>query len=166
MRREQRILLAELAAELRHLLTQGGRVVVTAALRLRAQTRGRKGVLKPRRAAAKGGDGRLAGRRRGGGGGGARRRLAAGAARRAQQRRKVGTQAVGLGKPDPAIYQLFFERLLKLHPEATSADLCFVDDKEKNCAAALALGWRAINHDARKVGPGELRKRIVQELEL
>ena len=78
----------------------------------------------------------------------------------------VVSQAVGLGKPDPAIYQLFFERLLKLHPEATSADLCFVDDKEKNCTAALALGWRAINHDARKVGPGELRKRIVQELEL
>ena len=78
----------------------------------------------------------------------------------------VVSQAVGLGKPDPAIYELFFERLLKLHPEAKSADLCFVDDKEKNCAAALALGWRAIHHDARKVGPGELRKRIVQELEL
>ena len=78
----------------------------------------------------------------------------------------VVSQAVGLGKPDPAIYQLFFDRLLKLHPEATSADLCFVDDKEKNCAAALALGWRAIHYDARKAGPGELRKRIVHELEL
>jgi FMN phosphatase YigB (HAD superfamily) len=61
----------------------------------------------------------------------------------------VVSQEVGLGKPDPAIYHLFIERLRRLDPSVLPEQLIFVDDKPKNVDAAIAAGWHGIVHDAR-----------------
>ena len=47
---------------------------------------------------------------------------------------------VRLVKPEPAIYALMAERMA-LPPEA----LCFLDDTERNVAAARACGWQGIH---------------------
>mmetsp|Transcript_15145 Transcript_15145/g.50319 ORF Transcript_15145/g.50319 Transcript_15145/m.50319 type:complete len:199 (-) Transcript_15145:304-900(-) len=54
------------------------------------------------------------------------------------------SQAVGVGKPDPAIFALFFERLRRLEPGVAPAELLFVDDKPANVEAARSLGWRGL----------------------
>ena len=61
----------------------------------------------------------------------------------------VVSQAVGLGKPDPAIYRLFFERLRRLDGTVKPDELLFVDDKAKNVEAAIAEGWQGLLHDAK-----------------
>jgi putative hydrolase of the HAD superfamily len=48
---------------------------------------------------------------------------------------------VGLHKPDPAIYELTCDRL-----GVQPAECVFVDDLRENCAAAEALGMKAILH--------------------
>ncbi len=53
----------------------------------------------------------------------------------------VFSYEVGLLKPDPAIFQLTIERF-GLVPELTA----YIDDLKENCAAAAALGFRAIHH--------------------
>ena len=68
----------------------------------------------------------------------------------------IVSQQVGLGKPDPAIYKLFYERLRGLDASLQPEDLVFVDDKKKNVDAAIALGWRGIVHDATVAGPTDL----------
>jgi len=70
----------------------------------------------------------------------------------------VVSQAVGLGKPDPAIYQLFFERLRALDPGVTPAELLFVDDKEKNVEAAMSLGWRGLVFNAGTASKGDFEQ--------
>ena len=45
----------------------------------------------------------------------------------------------GIVKPDRAIYDLLRERIA-----LPAEELCFVDDLEKNCAAARVAGWNAI----------------------
>lgn len=47
-----------------------------------------------------------------------------------------------LVKPMPEIYRLL-ERRIALKPE----ELCFVDDLEKNCAAARQCGWSAVRFE-------------------
>lgn len=42
-------------------------------------------------------------------------------------------------KPDPKIYEILRERIA-----LPANGLCFIDDVEKNCAAARACGWHAI----------------------
>ena len=68
----------------------------------------------------------------------------------------VVSQEVEAAKPDRRIYDIFFERLLRLEPRAEPSGLVFVDDKEKNVAAAVALGWQGLTFNATKAGPGEL----------
>ena len=46
---------------------------------------------------------------------------------------------VGLRKPDPGIYRLLLEQ-----SGHAAAEMLFVDDREKNVAAALALGIDSI----------------------
>jgi len=60
----------------------------------------------------------------------------------------VVSQEVGVGKPDEAIFKLFFERLLKLDPNIQPEQLIFVDDKEANVEAARALGWKGLTFNA------------------
>ena len=73
----------------------------------------------------------------------------------------VVSQAVGLGKPNPEIYKLFFERLLLLDENVTPGELVFVDDKQKNVDAARALGWQGIVHDAKSASPNALAEELV-----
>ncbi len=47
----------------------------------------------------------------------------------------------GVIKPDPAIFDILFRR-----GGFTAADAVFVDDSEKNCIGARAVGLRAIHH--------------------
>eukprot|EP00435_Cladocopium_sp_Y103_P011829 s1932_g3.t1 len=67
---------------------------------------------------------------------------------------------VACSKPGPEIFQLFLERLGKLHPGLTAADCVFVDDKAENVAAAQSLGFQALLYDARKAAVGELAKAL------
>ena len=55
---------------------------------------------------------------------------------------KVISALVGVAKPDPAIYRVLLERL-GTGPEST----VFVDDREQNIAAAVALGIQAIRFE-------------------
>lgn len=50
---------------------------------------------------------------------------------------------VGMVKPDPAIYQLMCQRI-GLHPE----QCLMVDDLERNCEGARAVGMQAIQHQS------------------
>ncbi|WP_028448752.1 HAD-IA family hydrolase [Chitinibacter tainanensis] len=52
----------------------------------------------------------------------------------------------GLIKPDPAIYHLMYQRILRHHPAAKPADLYFIDDSAANAAGASAVGWHGIHH--------------------
>ena len=51
----------------------------------------------------------------------------------------IDSSEVGLRKPDPAVYRLLLERLGR-----PPADVAFVDDLERNVAAARAVGIRGI----------------------
>ena len=72
----------------------------------------------------------------------------------------VVSQAVGIGKPDGAIYRLFFERLQAFSPGVTPSELIFVDDKAKNVEAAQAEGWQGIVYNAATAVPGMLAKEL------
>jgi epoxide hydrolase-like predicted phosphatase len=52
----------------------------------------------------------------------------------------IDSSAVGLRKPDPAIYQLALERMSVSRPETTA----FLDDFEPNVGAARALGMHGV----------------------
>ncbi|CAL1146519.1 unnamed protein product [Cladocopium goreaui] len=67
---------------------------------------------------------------------------------------------VACSKPGPEIFQLFLERLGKLHPGLTAADCVFVDDKAENVAAAQSLGFQGLLYDARKAAQGDLAKAL------
>ena len=54
----------------------------------------------------------------------------------------VDSAAVGLRKPDPAIYALTAERL-----GAPGGEIVFLDDFEPNCAAAREAGWTAVRFE-------------------
>lgn len=49
-------------------------------------------------------------------------------------------------KPDPAIYQLMYQRILRHHPTAQISDLIFIDDSLLNAQAASQQGWQGIHH--------------------
>jgi epoxide hydrolase-like predicted phosphatase len=68
----------------------------------------------------------------------------------------VLSAAVGLAKPDPAIYRLALERLGTV-AEAT----VFVDDYEPNVAAAEAMGFQGIHFSGYEVLLPALRRRGV-----
>ena len=55
----------------------------------------------------------------------------------------VDSSAVGLRKPDPRIYELTLARL-----GLPAAACAFLDDLEPNCAAATALGLRAVRFES------------------
>ncbi|CAK9112110.1 unnamed protein product [Durusdinium trenchii] len=67
---------------------------------------------------------------------------------------------VACSKPGHRIFELFLERLGRLHPGLTAADCVFVDDKAENVAAAAALGFAVVHYDARKAQPGELAQAL------
>ena len=73
----------------------------------------------------------------------------------------VVSQAVGLGKPDPAIYRLFFQRLRALDATVQPEHLLFVDDKPKNVDAAISEGWQGLIHDARLASESTLADALV-----
>jgi len=72
----------------------------------------------------------------------------------------IVSQEVGLAKPDAAIYARFFSALVALYPGVQPSQLVFVDDKQKNVDAAVALGWHGLCFDARKARPGDLATRL------
>jgi 2-haloacid dehalogenase len=49
-------------------------------------------------------------------------------------------------KPDPAIYQLMYQRILRHHPTAQVSDLIFIDDSLINAQGASSVGWQGIHH--------------------
>lgn len=53
---------------------------------------------------------------------------------------------LGLIKPDPAIYQVMFERIAQSIPDLQANELVFIDDVAKNSDAATQLGWHGIHH--------------------
>ena len=55
--------------------------------------------------------------------------------------RATRERAFGVAKPDPAIYNLFHDRLRQKFGDIPASSLWFVDDKAKNVDAARALGW-------------------------
>jgi len=65
----------------------------------------------------------------------------------------VLSAAVGLAKPDPAIYRLALERL-----GTVAAATVFVDDHEPNVAAAEAIGLRGIHFSGYEALLSALRK--------
>ena len=75
----------------------------------------------------------------------------------------VVSQEVGVAKPDSRIYEIFFERLRRLDPSVQPAELIFVDDKEKNVAAAQALGWSGLCFNATTAAPGELARALANQ---
>jgi putative hydrolase of the HAD superfamily len=71
-------------------------------------------------------------------------------ARREEQRRYgfeqlvdeiVYSHEVGLAKPDPRVYRLTEQRLA-----VAAEEIVFIDDVERNVAAARNLGWTAVHH--------------------
>eukprot|EP00966_Prymnesium_polylepis_P275027 6355030-Prymnesium_polylepis.1 len=72
----------------------------------------------------------------------------------------VVSQEVGTSKPEPAIYELFLDRLRALEPGTRPEELVFVDDKEKNVAAARAQGWRGLCFNATKAAAGDLERAL------
>ena len=72
----------------------------------------------------------------------------------------VVSQAVGLGKPDPAIFRLFIDRLRILDPSMTVADCLFVDDKAANVDAAIADGWHGLVFNAGTATPGAFAREV------
>mmetsp|Transcript_50872 Transcript_50872/g.132228 ORF Transcript_50872/g.132228 Transcript_50872/m.132228 type:complete len:219 (-) Transcript_50872:177-833(-) len=68
----------------------------------------------------------------------------------------IVSQAVGLGKPDLAIYRLFFERVKAIDSSIVPADLLFVDDKVANVDAAQVEGWQGLVYNAAHASPGAL----------
>eukprot|EP00434_Breviolum_minutum_P040934 symbB.v1.2.036398.t1/scaffold5128.1/size30560/4 len=67
---------------------------------------------------------------------------------------------VACSKPGSQIFELFLQRVGKLHPGIKAADCIFVDDKAENVAAAEALGFQGLLYDARKAQPGDLAKAL------
>lgn len=57
---------------------------------------------------------------------------------------QVGSQQVGLEKPDPAFYR-YFENLVQIQPR----EIIFFDDLPANVEAARSCGWQAhlVDHD-------------------
>ena len=56
----------------------------------------------------------------------------------------------GVIKPEPAIYQLMFDRMRQDLPDLQPRQIVFIDDNERNIHAACHLGWQGIHHkDAR-----------------
>ena len=53
---------------------------------------------------------------------------------------------VKLAKPDPAIFAEMLERIRAHFPDIRPEELVFIDDNEKNAAAATSLGWHGIHH--------------------
>jgi 2-haloacid dehalogenase len=49
-------------------------------------------------------------------------------------------------KPDPAIYQLMYQRILRHHPNTKVGDLIFIDDSLINAQGASQMGWQGIHH--------------------
>ena len=70
----------------------------------------------------------------------------------------VVSQAVGLGKPDPAIYRLFLERLQVLDPSVTPSELLFVDDKKANVEAAMSMGWQGLVFNSGTASEGDFAR--------
>jgi FMN phosphatase YigB (HAD superfamily) len=77
----------------------------------------------------------------------------------------VVSQAVGLAKPDPAIYQFFFERLRCLDERVEPSEILFIDDKEANVEAARSQGWQGLVFNAVDAQAGDLT-RLLGELGL
>jgi len=72
----------------------------------------------------------------------------------------VVSNEVACSKPSPRIFEVFLERLQRLHPDLLAKDCAFVDDKEENVAAAVTLGFQGVHYDARKAAPGDLQKAL------
>ena len=68
----------------------------------------------------------------------------------------VVSQNVRVAKPDPAIYNLFHDRLRQKFGEIPASSLWFVDDKAKNVDAARALGWNGVVFNATTTTSGLL----------
>ena len=73
----------------------------------------------------------------------------------------VVSQAVGHSKPNEEIYRLFFERLRHVDATVQPEHLLFVDDKDKNVEAAVALGWQGLVYDARLASERTLADELV-----
>lgn len=52
----------------------------------------------------------------------------------------------GIIKPDPAIYQLMFERMTRDLPDLRPQQIVFIDDNVRNIHTATHLGWQGIHH--------------------
>ena len=74
----------------------------------------------------------------------------------------VVSQEAGVSKPDPAIFKLFMEKLRALEPAAREEEVLFVDDKEKNVSAAVALGWQGLVFNAATATPGAFATALAQ----
>jgi epoxide hydrolase-like predicted phosphatase len=68
----------------------------------------------------------------------------------------VDSAFVGMRKPDPRIYELTLERLGDVRPE----ECVFVDDVDVNCAAAEALGMRAVHFTGAERAIGEVESLV------
>ena len=64
----------------------------------------------------------------------------------------VDSAFVGMRKPDPEIYELTMSRLGVAAPECL-----FVDDREDNCAGALAVGMRVVRYEDAEQATAEIR---------
>ena len=68
----------------------------------------------------------------------------------------VDSAFVGMRKPDPRIYELTLERLGDVRAE----ECVFVDDVDVNCAAAEALGMRAVHFTGAERAIGEVESLV------
>ncbi|AZN36869.1 HAD-IA family hydrolase [Iodobacter ciconiae] len=69
---------------------------------------------------------------------------------------------LGLIKPDPAIYQVMFERIAQSIQNLQPDELVFIDDAAKNANAATKLGWHGIHHTSAKETARQLHQLGVQ----
>ncbi len=69
------------------------------------------------------------------------------------------SHALSLAKPDPAIYLHTAEAL-----NTSPANIFFIDDREENIAAALAVGMQAIHYTTHPEFEREMRKRGLEWL--
>jgi putative hydrolase of the HAD superfamily len=67
----------------------------------------------------------------------------------------IYSHEVGLGKPDPEVYELTAERL-GVAPD----EIVFLDDVPANVAAARAAGWHAVLHEETARSIAELERII------
>jgi len=69
----------------------------------------------------------------------------------------VDSAFVGMRKPDPEIYELTMARL------GVTADEClFIDDREDNCAGAVAVGMRAVRYRDAEQATAEIRAALAR----